>query len=285
MPVFLTEDNRNLVYFLIITFTFSWFLWLPSLLASFGLIESLTIFGLLRIIGSFGPLVGAFSLTSYYEGLTGVRILWNRAWHFNKWPFLLIAILLLPILNLLSLWLAVITEGLVFPRLSIWDDYMFILINFIFFFFIAGPFQEEFGWRGYALDKIQSNWNALESSMVLGSIWSLWHLPLFYISGTPQSNSSFFSFTFTVILLSIVYTWLYNNTNGSILVAMIFHAVNNISNSLFPLNDTLFGYAYYTILLDLAVVIILIIYGPKNLVRKSTRMDIRNYRKYERLIQ
>ena len=276
MPVSLTEENRNLILFLLITFAFSWCLWLPSLLVSFGVIKPLPIFVLLRNIGSFGPLIGAFSLTSYHEGLTGLRLLWNRAWHFNNWPFFLIAILLLPLLNLLSLWLAVMTEGIVFPRLSISDDLAIVLMTFIFFFFISGPFQEEFGWRGYALDRIQSNWNALESSMVLGSIWSLWHLPLFYISGTPQANSSFFSFTFTVILLSILYTWLYNNSNGSILVSMIFHAINNFSNSLIPLNDTIFGYAYYTILLDAVIVIILIIYGPKKLVRKSTRMDIKN---------
>jgi membrane protease YdiL (CAAX protease family) len=284
MSRFDTEENRNLIYYLLITFTFSWGFWLPSLLSSLGFIEHIPLYTLFRFIGSFGPFVGAFSLTSYFEGSTGTRILWNRAWHFEKWLYFLISIFLLPLLYLSSLSLAVITERLTFPSLSIFDDYMYVFVNFIFFFFITGPFQEEFGWRGYALDKVQTNWNALESSMVLGSIWSFWHLPLFYISGTPHSNQSFFSFTITVILLSVIFTWLYNNSNGSILISMTFHAVNNLSNSLFPLYETISGYAYYTILLDLVVVMILIIYGPNKLVRKSKKMEFRRIRKYERLI-
>ena len=284
MPLFSTEQNRNLFYYLIITFIFSWGFWFPRLLSSFALIEHLPLFTLFRFFGSFGPFVSAFTLTARYEGMTGVRILWNRAWHYENWKFLLIGIFLLPFLFLASLWLAVITERSTFPSLSILDDYMYVLVNFIFFFFMTGPFQEEFGWRGYALDKIQTKWNALESSLVLGGIWSLWHLPLFYITGTPQANQSFFSFTITVILLSIIFTWLHNNSNGSILIAMIFHAINNLSNSLFPLHNTVSGYSYYTILLDLAVVIILIIYGPKNLVRKPKKMELRRYKKYEQLI-
>ncbi|MFX1390798.1 MAG: lysostaphin resistance A-like protein [Promethearchaeota archaeon] len=284
MTIFITEDNRNLAYFLIITFAFSWGFWLPNLLSSLGFIEHIPLFSLFRIFGAFGPFVSAFSLTAYYEGLTGIRILWNRGWHYEKWQFLLISILLLPFLYLSSLYLAVITERLPFPSLSITDDYMFILVNFIFFFFITGPFQEEFGWRGYALDKIQTKWNALESSLVLGGIWSFWHLPLFFIEGTPQVNQSFFSFTITVILMSIIFTWLYNNSNGSILIAMIFHTINNLSNSLFPLHNTISGYAFLTILLDLTVVVILIVYGSKKLVRKSRNIEIRRIRKYERLI-
>jgi membrane protease YdiL (CAAX protease family) len=284
MTLFITEDSRNLVYYLIITFTFSWSFWTPSLLSSFGFIEYVSLFSLFRIFGAFGPFISAFCLTAYYEGLTGIRVLWNRGWHYEKWQFLLISILLLPFLYLSSLSLAVITERLPFPSLSILDNYMFVLVNFIFFFFITGPFQEEFGWRGYALDKIQTKWTALESSLVLGGIWSFWHLPLFFIDGTPQANQSFFSFTITVILMSIIFTWLHNNSNGSILIAMIFHTINNLSNSLFPLHNTISGYAFLTILLDLTVVVILIIYGPKKLVRKSRNIEIRRIRKYERLI-
>lgn len=284
MPVINDEDDRNLILFFTITFGFSWSLWSPSLLATLGIIEYLFLYDLLRIIGGFGPFVGAFSLTLHNEGGTGARVLWSRGWHYENWRYFLIALFLLPFLNFLSLWMAVMTEGIAFPRLSIWNDYMFILVDFIFYIFIVGPFQEEFGWRGYALDILKIKWNALESSLILGAIWSFWHLPLFYINNTAHTNDSFLSFTFTVILMSILFTWLYNNSNGSILVAMIFHASNNISNSLFPLKSTRLGYVYYGFLLDLVVVIILIVYGHKKLMRKSSVSNIRGYRKYERLI-
>lgn len=269
MPVIKEDENRNLLLFLLITFLFSWILWLPSLLASIGLLEPLLIYGLLRIVGSFGPFVAAFTLTYINDKVEGIRILWTRGWHYGNWRFLIISIFLLPILKGLSLFLAVFTEGSQFPELRILEDYTFIIVDFIFFFFIAGPFQEEYGWRGYALDRFQSQWNALESSLLLGTIWSVWHFPLFFITGTPQANTSFFSFLFTVIILSVLFTWLYNNTHGSILVVMIFHATNNISNSIFPLNTTILGDIYYAFLLDLVVVFVLIIYGPKRLSRKS----------------
>lgn len=269
MPIIKEDENRNLLLFLLITFLFSWILWLPSLLTSIGLLEPLLIYGLLRIVGSFGPFVAAFTLTYINDKAEGIRILWTRGWHYGNWRFLIISIFLLPILKGLSLFLAVFTEGSQFPALRILEDYTFIIVDFIFFFFIAGPFQEEYGWRGYALDRFQSQWNALESSLLLGTIWSVWHFPLFFITGTPQANTSFFSFLFTVIILSVLFTWLYNNTHGSILVVMIFHATNNISNSIFPLNTTILGDIYYAFLLDLVVVFVLIIYGPKRLSRKS----------------
>lgn len=284
MPIIIEEDNRNLILFFVITFAFSWSLWCPSLLATMGIIKYRFLYDLLRIIGGFGPFIGAFSLTLYNEGVTGARILWSRAWHYENWRYLLIALFLLPFLNFISLLMAVVTEGIPFPRLSIWNDYMFILVDFIFYFFIAGPFQEEFGWRGYVLDILQFKWNALESSLILGAIWSLWHLPLFYITNTAHTNDSFLSFTFAVIIMSILFTWLYNNSDGSIFVVMIFHASNNISSTLFPLNTTVLGNVYYAILLDLVVVIILIVYNYKTLMRKSSEMGIRGYRKYERLI-
>lgn len=262
------ENNRNLLLFLLITFLFSWVLWLPSLLASIGLIKPLLLYGLLRIVGSFGPFVAAFTLTYVNDRGEGMKILWTRGWHYGNWRFLIISIFLLPIISGLSLWLAVLTEGSQFPELRIWDEYIYIFIDFIFFFFIAGPFQEEYGWRGYALDKFQSQWSALESSLLLGTIWSFWHLPLFFIAGTPQANTSFFNFMFSVILLSVLFTWLYNNSHGSILVVMIFHASNNLSNTIFPLSNTNFGFLYYTFALDIVIAIILIFYGPKRLSRK-----------------
>ncbi|MFX0104245.1 MAG: type II CAAX prenyl endopeptidase Rce1 family protein [Candidatus Hodarchaeota archaeon] len=262
----LSEENKRLKLFLIYTFLFSWLLWLPSLLSSIGLIEPLILYEGLKIIGYSGPLIVAFSLTYHYEGLGGVKDLWKRGWDYKSWKYLLIALLLLPSLYYLSLSIATATEGILIPNLWQSEDLIF---QFLFFFFLGGAFQEEFGWRGYALDKIQSNWNALESSLILGGIWSLWHFPLFFIIGTAYTNQSFISLTIATIILSVIFTWLYNNSNGSILIAMVFHTSNNLCLIVFPLNYTLSGTVYYTFLLDLVVVFIVIYYGPKSLIRKT----------------
>ncbi len=72
---------------------------------------------------------------------------------------------------------------------------------------ILGPLSEELGW-GYALDRLQTRWDALTSSLILGVIWSLWHLPLFYIVGTSQYlyDTSFLRFMLGTTTISILYT-------------------------------------------------------------------------------
>jgi membrane protease YdiL (CAAX protease family) len=90
---------------------------------------------------------------------------------------------------------------------------------------IAGPISEEFGWRGYLLIKLQHRWNALASSIVVGIVWGLWHLPLFYMVGTSQHelHLPFLGFVVGITAISIVMTWVNNNTNNNIWAAIFFH--------------------------------------------------------------
>jgi membrane protease YdiL (CAAX protease family) len=90
---------------------------------------------------------------------------------------------------------------------------------------ILGPLSEELGWRGYALPRLLSRWNPLTSSLILGVVWSFWHLPLFYLVGTAQyvHKLSFLAFMVGTTTVSFLYTWMFNNTNGSIWSAVFFH--------------------------------------------------------------
>ena len=261
------RENKDILQFIIFTFMFSWILWLPSLLASLGFFKTLPLFNFLMAIGSFGPFIAGFILTYLNKGFEGVKDLWKRGWHCDEKVFLLIALILIPILSGISLLLANISNGFELPELQIQGKYGYLFAEILMIFFIGGPFQEEFGWRGYILDSLQSQWNALESSILLGGIWGIWHFPLFFISGTPYLNQSFFSFTISIISISILFTWLHNNTNGSILVAMIFHTVINISYIIFLQNISFIVGLYFNLLIDISIIIILIVYGPKNLNR------------------
>jgi cytochrome b subunit of formate dehydrogenase len=78
MQEVLAPTNRNLYLFFIITFAFSWLLWLPIFLSSLNIIQFSNIFNVLNIIGSFGPIISAISLTLYNEGLLGAKILWSK---------------------------------------------------------------------------------------------------------------------------------------------------------------------------------------------------------------
>lgn len=90
---------------------------------------------------------------------------------------------------------------------------------------LIGPISEEFGWRGYALDRLQTRWSPLISSIMIGIVWGLWHGPLFMMVGTSQHELGipFLGFTVGLIALSILFTWLHNHTGGSIWTAIFFH--------------------------------------------------------------
>ena len=143
---------------------------------------------------------------------------------------------------------------------------MFFPVLFI-IFFLGGPFAEEFGWRGYALDRFQSKLNSLISSLILGLLWGIWHLPLHFISGTTQEVIPIYQNIIIITISSVLYTWLYNNTNGSILVAMLFHTANNMAGALFPYWISNLGRWISFIFTIIIVIIIIIYYGPRKLKR------------------
>lgn len=88
---------------------------------------------------------------------------------------------------------------------------------------------EEIGWRGFALPRLLERFDPWSASAVLGVMWALWHLPLFYLPGMPQYGTPFSSYFPYLISLSIVLTVLAQKTGGSVAVATVFHgAVNTL---------------------------------------------------------
>jgi membrane protease YdiL (CAAX protease family) len=262
---YLDQLNRSLGKFVLITFSFSWLLWVPSLLSSFQLIPHSPLFNLFLIIGSFGPFFAGFLLTFLDGGTEGVKSLWSKGWHCEKKIFIVISLTLIPLLTLFSLLIASIFDGTSLNEYVNLYRYGQIFTEIFVMFFFGGPFQEEFGWRGYALNSLQPKLSAFESSLILGGIWSIWHYPLFFITGTAYSYQSFYSFTISILALSIIFTWFHNNTNGSILIAMLFHTSINSTYALFLQRITPLGSVYFMILLDITMVAILIVFGQEKL--------------------
>ncbi|MFC7098982.1 CPBP family intramembrane glutamic endopeptidase [Halobaculum marinum] len=92
--------------------------------------------------------------------------------------------------------------------------------------FLRGGLEEP-GWRGMALPLLQKRFNATVASGVLGVVWTTWHLPLFVTQGTNQAGSSLVLYGMSVLPLTVLLTVLYNNTRGSVLLAMLFHTTWN----------------------------------------------------------
>lgn len=262
-----TED-RNLVAFFLLTFAWSWLFWAPEVLVAQGIADVPRP----PRIAAFGPTVAAFVLVFLTQGQAGVIRLAKRGidYGFRK-RWLLPILFLFPAINggiLLAGWL---TQRSI-PELPWAGQPVSIPIAFVVILLTLGPLQEEFGWRGYALDRLQARWNALGASLILGVIWAGWHLPLFFFSETIYYRAeNFGGFVVTAILLTIIITWIYNNTGGSLLATILVHTSYNFSHWLFPVLETDFGRSLVLIVSLLVSVGIVALWGPVTLVRGRDR--------------
>ena len=257
----LSKENRNLSLFFVIAFAWSWLFWLPEVLWNSRM-----------YIAPFGPTVSAFLLTYADEGVRGVKNLLKRGvdFHFRK-IWLIPIFFLMPAIVGLSLLLAILT-GESMPEMPVLSQPWIIIPAFFYILFLGGPLEEEFGWRGYALDRLQMKYNALVASVILGFIWGLWHLPLFFMPRQEMYyNIPIWGFILGTILFSIIFTWIYNNTGGSILAMLLLHTMGNLSHFIFPVNATKLGGLYSLILNLVVVVIILALYGVKRMVRENMK--------------
>lgn len=150
---------------------------------------------------------------------------------------------------------------------------MFILLT------IAAGIGEEFGWRGFLLPRLQTRHNALVSSLVVGVIWAIWHLPLFFIQGSSQVGHSqggllptIIGYSVVVIVSAIPFTWVFNNTRGSVLMAAVMHGAANTWGGYIDVYRGHFGgivtFAAVSVLVS---IIIIWIAGPANLSRTRKR--------------
>jgi len=144
---------------------------------------------------------------------------------------------------------------------------------------ILGPLSEEIGWRGYALGRLQTRWNALTSSLIVGLVWGLWHLPLFMIAGTSMHELGlpFIGFLVGFMAISILYTWLYNNTKQSLWSAILLHwlytcAFQVISTSV--TRSPLYNWLEYLPYVIMAVIVVLI-WKPQTLSRTQKKLENR----------
>lgn len=107
------------------------------------------------------------------------------------------------------------------------------------FVLIAGPLPEEIGWRGFALDRLQRQWNALFAAVAVALLWATWHVPLYFLEGyysafgaarpAPGEHLS------GVVIASVLYAWIYGRTGRSVLAVIVFHFFQNYSGELLGL--------------------------------------------------
>ena len=180
---------------------------------------------------AFGPLVAAVVVTLIGQGWKGLWALLQRGVDLRFKKTWLIPIFLLPPVIFSGGILLSILLGVTEKDFSLLTNLPYALVGFIMILLTGGPLQEEFGWRGVALPHLQARYSPLVSSLVLGVFWWLWHLPIVFIPGRFMTDNLalFLLLGAVLILTSILFTWVYNHTNGSVLAALLLHTSMNWS--------------------------------------------------------
>ena len=267
------------IKFALIAFAFTWTFWLLAILEARGLISSLPVPAL--FLGAFGPMLAAVVLTAQEGGRAGLRSLLSRVVRWRVAPFWYgVAFLGPTVLTLVAIALHVVVFGGQPPSLLAMIGTLPTVLVISVYMLIQVGIGEEIGWRGYALPKLQASYSALVSSLILGLIWALWHLPVFFNPATSYFNTPFWVFLVFLLPFAILYTWVLNSTGGSVLMIMILHAVMNASTG--PLWRTIPDgaatisttnvYLIQAALLWVGAIVVVLLYGASNLSRKPKQV-------------
>jgi membrane protease YdiL (CAAX protease family) len=227
------------------------------------------------LIGSNIPSAVAIALTAIGLGggatrkLLGRLLIWRVGW---RWYLLLLAPTALAIgtITLVAITRGGPTAALAMP-----------LSNAIFFVafmtFPGSATGEELGWRGFALPRLQFRHTALIASLILGSLHGLWHLPLWLRGDADHRLSVYPAFLIQAIGLAVIYTWLYNSTKGSVLLAVLFHTATNapLTLVLLPLGieNWLLPFWLMAGFTVVAALIVVAVFGPTHLSRRPRQTE------------
>ena len=263
--------------FIALAFSISWLGWLILIFTD----TAPGFFNPWKLLAAFGPsLAGVFAI-AVKSGKRGLRKCWQDLTGFAKpgWYWYLISLAAPPMLMLaaLGIHIALGGQGLTFNDPA--EIYRVIpVFLLVLFFSVLG---EEIGWRGFALPWLQKRFNTLESSLILGFIWSVWHLPLFWIPGDFHQQLPLLWFLIQTVSITILYTWFYNATKGSLLIILLLHAASNTAFGVLPMlpeaaSGSLRPAWLLNILLVIAASLVVILNGPRTLAKGKSKQTLQD---------
>jgi membrane protease YdiL (CAAX protease family) len=256
------------IYFLA-TYAWTWFFFGIAYLMGVSAENGNTVGVVLVLLALSGPAVMGIAFVYLALNKEGQKDYWRRILDFKRisFKFYLIIFLLIPALSIL----AAILSGY-------WNVYSFShKLPSLYLTILSVPLVpvlEELGWRGYVLDRLQEKYSALRSSLILGALWGPWHLPAFFLQGSifglmPFASLTFWLYMFHAVVISVYFTWIYNNTARSTLSAILLHIVLEFcaNTGMIPWDrpEHLYNVTLWTVL----VIVITFIYGSKTLARKD----------------
>jgi membrane protease YdiL (CAAX protease family) len=228
--------------YFVIAFAGTWLFFLPILLSQRGLgfFDLSDVAGLLFFFGATyaGPFLAGFVITAMTEGKPGVHQLVRRIFQWRvglRWYVMLL--LGYPAMFILGLVSVLGTDPIDRLLRNLPTLLPFYGMNILIGLFLPS-LGEETGWRGVALPRLQVAYGPVMGSLVLGALHALWHLPAYFIKGAILPDgfdlTYFIANSCSIIMATLIWTWLFNNANASVLFAILIHSTSNATSSLIP---------------------------------------------------
>ncbi len=263
----MNKTDKPLILFFIIAFLLAWAVMALPVAQHFGVLSAELQLEILLIIGSWMPNIAAFIVLGFIIKRKGNIKALLRGWlKWNMHP----GWYLLALSPILFGFITIIIYQLIYsysPYTELFADPA-QFIGLLILITITGAMGEELGWRGFALPRLQLRMNALNASIILGIIWALWHLPLWF-AGLGFEAIPYWAYMLIGVSFSVMVTAACNSSGGSLLIATLFHlflnvAVNMIENEAFPILAMIFV---------ISAISIIAYFGPKKL-SKITKLPI-----------
>ena len=255
--------RHPLITFFVLAYALSWWPWV---LYALDLSPQ-------PIVG-FGPFLAAIVVLLITRGKTGIVGLLRRMVRWRVAPVWYAVALLLPVAIELSAMVINVLLGAQAPSAAELGGWTGLFSTFAIVLLVPGlgGAWEEPGWRGYALPRLQTGRSALFASLILWLGVAVWHLPLMIIGEVHWSDIVF------LLGFVIVFNWVFNNANGSVLILMLMHAMNNtISGSfispMFSGADSIRDAWLFAALWCTVAIVVVVVYGPQHLSRKHRKQE------------
>jgi membrane protease YdiL (CAAX protease family) len=251
-----TRSIFPLVAFIALAYALSWLILVP---AGLGLLPDSA--GILAWLAPFGPAMAAFVVTALTGGRPAVGQLLRRMvqWRVGIHWYLLI-LFGVPLVELLGAF-AVLGSLPLDDLAKNWPLIFTSYLPQVLVAVVVIGLAEETGWRGFALPRLQDRRGPLVGTAVLAVVWALWHLPNLLFGG--WTGASYTLWLVGTLAVAFVYTWVFNNTGGSILIAALLHAAINMSSGLvldlFPGMEDAFGVQLYGAVAIACVIVALVL--------------------------
>jgi len=224
-----SRNLRSMALYLVVAFVMAWALWFAAWLITQHRL-ALPIFPVL-VLGSFGPFVGAAVVTLREGGVRRMARFFGRILDLRMgWSVFLVSFFLMPVMAVaVEFAHAQLTGHAPHFTMSLAEA----PLNYLMLFVIGGTLAEEYGWSLLS-DKLDAVLPLKSSTFVLGLIWALWHLPLFFIvtPGAIQGYTPFHIFLIATVAMRFLFAWAYHRGRYNILSNMLFHTASNMAYSI-----------------------------------------------------